>query len=293
MTRFRFIFLVSLLCIAHYSNAVVIKLTTSNNPLKIDSALIIPLKRIDNLLFIEASVDGQYGNFLFDTGAPYLVLNKTYVKNFNEQRGEKSLGINGEGSTINKIWVDTLCLNKNCATTFKADVATLSQLENNKGIKILGLLGTSIFENCLLEIDLQKSKLSIFAHPGKNYLAKVDSILPDIETQLYTIGNIPFLEIIVNEKKLLMCFDTGAEANVFSIKNSKKVLDSYIISKKGSVIGSGSQKMEVLTGSIAFFQLGNTTFFAQQALLANISNLETAYAVKFNGILGTNFMEEG
>ncbi len=40
----------------------------------------IPLKRIDNLLLMEAEVDGLRGNFIFDTGAPGLVLNTTYFR---------------------------------------------------------------------------------------------------------------------------------------------------------------------------------------------------------------------
>ncbi|MBK7441147.1 MAG: hypothetical protein IPI65_06360 [Bacteroidetes bacterium] len=48
--------------------------------------LFIPLKRVQNLFLIEARVDSLVGNFILDTGAPHLVLNKTYF-----------LGQNGRG----------------------------------------------------------------------------------------------------------------------------------------------------------------------------------------------------
>jgi predicted aspartyl protease len=40
--------------------------------------IVIPLVRVSNLFMVEATVDGQTGNFVLDTGAPGLVLNQTY-----------------------------------------------------------------------------------------------------------------------------------------------------------------------------------------------------------------------
>jgi len=38
----------------------------------------IPIKRAGNLIIVEAQIDSIAGNFVLDTGAPYLVLNATY-----------------------------------------------------------------------------------------------------------------------------------------------------------------------------------------------------------------------
>ncbi|NQX92801.1 MAG: hypothetical protein HRT74_11885 [Flavobacteriales bacterium] len=50
-------------------------------PLGFEETVDLPLIRAGKLLLIEAEVDGVKGNFIFDTGAPYLVLNETYFRN--------------------------------------------------------------------------------------------------------------------------------------------------------------------------------------------------------------------
>jgi len=42
--------------------------------------LIVPIKRAGNLIIVEAQIDTLEGNFVMDTGAPYLVLNATYFR---------------------------------------------------------------------------------------------------------------------------------------------------------------------------------------------------------------------
>ena len=67
--------------------------------------LVIPLKRAQNLLLVEAKVDSIEGNFILDTGAPYLVLNKTSMgKNLKKKAEEtktalRELGLNDDVKT--------------------------------------------------------------------------------------------------------------------------------------------------------------------------------------------------
>src|ERR1700753_4525395 len=42
--------------------------------------LVVPIKRAGNLIIVEATIDNLEGNFVLDTGAPYLGLNKTYFR---------------------------------------------------------------------------------------------------------------------------------------------------------------------------------------------------------------------
>ncbi len=44
--------------------------------------LVLPLKRSGNLLLLEGRIDSIQGNFIIDTGAPHLVLNSTYFRNY-------------------------------------------------------------------------------------------------------------------------------------------------------------------------------------------------------------------
>src|SRR6476469_529605 len=62
--------------------------------------LTIPIKRSQNLILLEGEIDGQQGNFILDTGAPYLVLNQTYFRDYiHEKQTEEASGINGDAET--------------------------------------------------------------------------------------------------------------------------------------------------------------------------------------------------
>jgi len=54
----------------------------SDEPLGDFQSITIPLKRAGRLFLIEAQVDGQIGNLVFDTGASGLVLNRTYFRKY-------------------------------------------------------------------------------------------------------------------------------------------------------------------------------------------------------------------
>src|ERR1700723_2375933 len=58
--------------------------------------LVVPIKRAGNLIIIEATVDSLEGNFVLDTGAPYLVLNETYFRDAPKIDDQEAGGINGK-----------------------------------------------------------------------------------------------------------------------------------------------------------------------------------------------------
>ena len=60
--------------------------------------LIVPIKRAGNLIIVEAQIDSLEGNFVMDTGAPYLVLNSTYFRDSPHVEEQQSAGINGESA---------------------------------------------------------------------------------------------------------------------------------------------------------------------------------------------------
>src|ERR1700759_3021716 len=62
------------------------------------TTLVIPIKRAGNLIIVEAQIDTTEGNFVMDTGAPYLVLNSTYFRDAPHISDQQAGGINGESS---------------------------------------------------------------------------------------------------------------------------------------------------------------------------------------------------
>ena len=59
------------------------------------TTLVVPIKRAGNLIIVEAQVDSVEGNFVLDTGAPYLVLNETYFRDSPKNEDSEATGVTG------------------------------------------------------------------------------------------------------------------------------------------------------------------------------------------------------
>lgn len=258
--------------------------------------LFIPLKRVQNLFLIEAKVDSMVGFFILDTGAPHLVLNKTY---FTEGRkasnGNASYGITGGGNTVLNTTVDSLVIQKLFYTDVDADIINLGHLEDARGVKILGLLGSSLFMEVEMEIDLQNNLLIIYKldSEGNRIVGNERQQKPDIEMPIDVTNDIIFMDVLIAEKKLRFCLDTGAERNVLSNTVSNKILKHFTLTKRGSLAGSGGGDQLVLNGVIDSIQIDGQSFVNLPFILTNLSYLQIVYETTIYGILGYDFLAEG
>ena len=126
-----------------------------------ETVVTIPLKRAGRLLMIEAEVDSIKGNFIFDTGAPYLVLNKTYFRDYKNRKKGTASGIAGS-EAVQSVLLDHLQFRGITYHNLDADLANLGAIENVRGIKILGLLGFNLFKEFEMEIDVRNGVLKLY-----------------------------------------------------------------------------------------------------------------------------------
>ncbi len=258
--------------------------------------LFIPLKRVQNLFLIEAKVDSMIGFFILDTGAPHLVLNKTY---FTEGRkasnGTTSYGITGGGNTVLNTTVDSLIIQKLFYTQVDADIVNLGHLEDARGVKILGLLGASLFLEVEMEIDLQNNLLILYKldSEGNRIAGNERNQTPNLLMPIDITNDIIFMDVTIADKKLRFCLDTGAERNVLSNMVSNKILKHFTLTTRGSLAGSGGSDQLVLNGEIDSVQIGGAYFVAMPFILTNLNYLQLVYDTNINGILGYNFLSKG
>jgi hypothetical protein len=264
------------------------------NILKSDS-VIIPMKRAGRLLLIEAVVDNETGNLVFDTGASGLIFNNTYFRDHLRSATERSNGINGsigavEQTIINKIEFAGLTYKR-----VSVDLANLGHIENRRGVKILGLIGFNLIKDFEIIIDAQNNQLKLYRidSSGKRISTVKSDFRPDHSQKIWIGGNIIFLEGTIREKKLNFCFDTGAETNVISSYVSKNILNTISITRRAGLSGTGSAGREVLFGKMNDFSIGNQPIRGMETIISNLEPLSEAYGTKIDGILGFNFMEQG
>lgn len=198
----------------------------------------IPIYKLNRLILIKGQANGESGYFIFDTGAPGLILNEAHFDDYMLDPERSITGVNGEVHEAKTLHVHNLTLGEVKFKYQNADIVDLSHIERKRNVKILGLLGVSLFKGLEIEIDLKKHLLTVYK-TSKEY--NEQDFSGSITMPFKYNGSLIEIEGQINDKSYRIAFDTGAEtllmdAQILSRDNiSTKVLSSNkLLSTDGS-----------------------------------------------------------
>lgn len=260
------------------------------------TSCIIPFTRVGNLIMVKAKADTTEGNFILDTGAPNLVLNITYFRDYpltNIPDGDQT-SITGSTATINKTSVKELCFGSLKYFQNDADLVNLGHIENSKGVKILGLLGMELFKQCEMIIDYEKELIYLHRIAQKEASTYKSEQLSDTSTYSTFPIDITNNRIIVRTemagKKLKLVIDCAAESNVLDSRLPNKIFANVTITKKVTLTGAGNKKVEALYGNLKNLKMGNQEISDLPVLITNLENTCFSDTGCVDGILGFDFL---
>lgn len=254
----------------------------------------IPLKRAGNLILIDAKIDSIEGSLVFDTGASTLVLNQTYFRNaWPADDLASASGVNGllEGPVL-RTNVSRFTLSELYFENLRADVAPLGHLENSREVKILGLIGASIFSRLQVEIDLANEVM---------YLTKLDrdgnplqeasiTANPDFEIPLRYSRQHLVIETEIGGKKIPFLLDTGAEMTILDSRLPSKCMEVFVPRGRSKLIGSDGRRREVITGTLKEIKLAGVEV---KYIPAMVADLGQAFDLPISGIIGYDLFSRG
>lgn len=257
---------------------------------------VIPFSRAGNLILIKVKADTTEGNFILDTGAPGLVLNITYFRNYPTTTDihEEQSGITGGVSAVKKTQVGKLsfyCVSSNAVT---ADLVNLGHIENARGIRIFGLIGLSLLRQFEMIIDYENSLLYLYRIPKKNasafksYLLKDSSAYNTIPIEIW--NNKIVTRTTLAGKKLRVIIDTGAESNMLDSRLPNKVFENVEILKRVKLTGAGDKKVEALYGNLNNLSIGDQNTGILPVIITNLEKTCLADNSCIDGILGFDFL---
>lgn len=255
----------------------------------------IPIIRVGNLMIIEAKIDSVFGNFVFDTGAQGLVLNRTYFRDFQKVFNTSSGGITGYNNEVFTKRVETLKLGNITMQKKQASVIDLGHIENSKGIKIHGLIGASLLEDFEATIDLRKMVITLYPtdKKGDRITATAHERKADITHPLSYRNQIMFIKAEVGGSSLNFCIDTGAECNVIDQSSRGNVLETISIERRSKLSGSRKQVVDVLYGSMTDFSISNSKLYNMKVVVTDMSAMQKSYGTSIDGMLGFDFFNQG
>jgi len=257
--------------------------------------LIIPLKSAGRLIMIEAVIDNQSGNLIFDTGATGLVMNRTYFRKYLKTGGSISSGITGSVGEVEQINIGEINISGLSVQGAQAGLADLGHIENRRGIRVLGLIGFDCFRAFEVVIDAVNKELQLHRvdSRGIRINSAMRGINADVYQQFEMVKNILFLNGTVGGKVLKFCLDTGAETNAISSHAPKAALSTISVDRKSSLSGAGQRSVEVLFGTMNDFVFGGHQLKNMETIITNMDALSEAYGVPIDGMLGYDFLHNG
>jgi hypothetical protein len=255
----------------------------------------IPFTRVGNLIIIKAKADTTEGNFILDTGAPNLVLNITYFRNYPSTTladAEKG-GVTGPVSAVVQTTIKAFTFGTLNYDAIEADLTNLGHIENAKGVKILGLIGMQFFKQCEMIIDYEKSVIHLHLISRKEQSTYDHDLLKDTSTyntipiELYNDKILASTEMA--GKKLKLMVDCAAETSVLDSRLPNKIFENITITGRVILKGSGSQRVEAIQGSINTLKIGDIDWRGVPVIVTNLEKTCVSYESCLNGILGFDF----
>jgi len=265
-----------------------------DGPLGAQESVTIPLRRIGKLFLVEAKIDDESGNFIFDSGSANLVLNKTYFRKYMTIEGDPAGGVTGSTGAIGRVKVKRLKIGDLGFDNLMADVTNLGHIENRRGVKILGLFGFSLLKGLEVVIDINNNVMHLYRLDRYgNRIQSSNPVKYDVIQKVEEFHNILIVKARVGEKILDFCLDTGAESNVLNAFSPKKVLSTVSIQRRSGVVGVGSGRSEVLYGIMNEFTVGSRSIPGMQTIITSLEKMSEAYGIALDGMLGYDFFSQG
>ncbi|MGI4763334.1 MAG: aspartyl protease family protein [Janthinobacterium lividum] len=228
-----------------------------------------PARVLNGLLLVEAEVDGRRGNFLLDTGAPALVLNK---REFAAPATETTLaatgstGVNGKmaGMSYHVVqkfdWQGISFQQKEVPTL---DLASLEQKLG--GLPLLGLIGYNVLSQYAVTLDYRGGQVRLRQPAPASALMRVPFTLS---------GHLPVVALTVGGQTFQVGVDCGAQANLLDQQYRAGLAPVLRRATTAQLSGADAAARTVTTARLPEVRLAGPLVFRRQAtVFADMAHL--------------------
>ena len=253
----------------------------------------IPFNLIGQTIIINATIDGEQGNFIFDTGSPGMVLNSRYFIGYEMSYFKnKMVDINGEKNKSFFYQIKRAAIASFQLPNELAWVIDLSGIEEMKGIPIMGIIGFRSFKKSEFILDLEGRQLFI-CQPKEmieNMAEKVGYIKTD-SLPFQLIGHIPYINGHLKNKPIRLGIDTGSEVNILHFKNLKGQTELFKPEGQILIQGVGEAPEKKAYGAVNSIMINGKPQILKAALI-DLRLFNKTRVVPLDGILGIPFFDD-
>ena len=254
--------------------------------------IVLPIHLVGKLVFVEATVNGVKGHFLFDTGAENLMLNSQY---FNSSKAvslkSEVMGFDGQVLPTSVEWTESIQLGDLHLPNVYAVLLDLSAMEKIKNLPIHGIIGHALLKNTVWKLDFECKELTI-SKPDKRNKNEWSFSTPSTDSvDLLFAGHLPYLFVHINGKRLRMAFDTGSERNLLQIG---AVHEQHFTQRgKIKIASMTSEASHLRVGFVPNFSIERLQADSLEVVLTDLWNFNQELCARLDGVLGNTFFMEG
>lgn len=260
----------------------------SQSLLAADTPITVPFIFVGNTIFVEASINGQSGTFLFDTGASDLILNSKYFSGKEEH--SEIVGLYGEVLTVQHLVAQQIEMAGFNIAKDIALVLDLGALEQIKKLPIAGIIGYSILKDFELQFDFKNQEILLFKLKRNGTGGPVAPYATANAFDFKMSGHIPYLEMRVGDKLVRMGIDSGSERNILQ----PEMLDTQAFESAGTLrlagISPTGKRQE--KGYIHDVNLSGLPLDKLEVVLTDMDAVSSELPIELHGILGVQFMKD-
>lgn len=206
----------------------------SNLALISASDVVIPFKKINDLIIIEAVIENKKGSFILDTGSDALFIDQNNQNPSATQQTYQTL--NGDVET-GAVTIKNFYLGSIKKRNVQAFTISLSHLENHVCLDLSGIIGTSIINPHSIYIDFTTMMVHLYKNvPDHSILAFKNVLDFDFE------NGVPVVLVSLQNTEYLFMLDSGASIHL---------IDNSLINHHSSLFTAlnKSVSLETLTSS--------------------------------------------
>ncbi len=258
------------------------------------NTIYIPFTLAGQLIMVQARVDTVEGYFMLDTGSEKLVLNQEYFETDDAGRRVVAVGNTGMVSDVTERRVDSLHISQLVLHDLDAHLVDLHHIELKKNIVLIGILGQEVYKDFEVFIDFQNRVIVLSRVDLKG--ARLDTVsrweTPYDSMEFELKHHLIIVETRINENRVRMILDSGAELNLIDRGVNRRVLDKFSIIKRVNLLGVGKKEVEVLAGVMHDVYCGRQYSENMNTLLTSLDEINQSFGTSVQGVLGYEFLKK-
>jgi hypothetical protein len=246
----------------------------------------IPFELAGGMVIVKASVNGEMGNFILDTGAPGIVLN---AHSAEIKAVSKASSVGGD-MEIGEVVVRNFQLGIIHMEKTEGHVLNVHHLETACGMDLMGLIGFEVLRNYELLFDFPNHKIQAF----KSGTAKNAFGAAPLTSFSFTLcGHVPVFLAKVGDKRAFLGLDSGAEVNLLNAKYLDKISPANLSNIQSELLtGLDNMSKTVIAADVKMTHVKGEQLPEMRYVFADLDRLRSELDTPIDGLLGVPFFKD-